>query len=337
MNPRLVVTSSLLFSTLTFGNLNCTYGAEAVSLKIPKNLRTVFSNRPPSGPNELRAMQDHIQTLVQQVNPAIVGIRSGPIYGSGVIVSKDGYVLTAAHVAGDPNRRARVRLLDGRRVRARKLGTHQRSDMGMLKIVEDGEGDWPYLELGASEPLRSGTWCAAMGFPGGFEIGSDPVLRLGRVLSNRTDAIRTDCTLISGDSGGPLLDMSGRVVGIHSRVGARMDVNLHIPVDDFRRGWDRLADGQRWGFMSRPGVYIGVEHDHVSDAATVGRVYPSSPAARAGIQPGDTVMRFADRPVTSFGSLVNLVQSQEPGNEVAVRVRRGDDEIDLRITIGDDT
>ena len=347
MNPRTTNTSSILLSVIFAGCLNWSVGAETNALvetsalvetnvlRVSNDLEPIFASRPPSGPDDLRAMQEHIRSLVERVKPAVVGIRSGPIYGSGVIVNSKGYILTAAHVAGESNRRARVLLSDGRSVRARKLGTHRRSDMGMLQILEEAE--WPYLELGQSKPLQSGNWCAAMGFPGGFEIGSKPVLRLGRVLSGRAEAIRTDCTLISGDSGGPLLDMSGRVIGIHSRVGARMDVNLHIPVDDFRRGWNRLADGQRWGLMSQPGAYIGVVHDPESDAARIRQVYPSSPAARAGIRPGDTVMRFAERPVTDFNSLFSLVQSQKPGSEVEVRIRRGEDEIDLRITIGDDT
>src|SRR5205807_4246056 len=94
-------------------------------------------------------------------------------------------------------------------------------------------------------------WCVVTGHPGGFRPGRSPVVRVGRILElNLTSPrayLRTDCTLVGGDSGGPLFDMHGRVIGIHSRIGGSITANLHVPVDTYRETWDRLVKGERWG------------------------------------------------------------------------------------------
>src|SRR5262249_11555062 len=155
------------------------------------------------------AMQSHVQLLADRLKKSTVCVQVGRAWGSGVIISKDGYVLTAAHVAGRPNQDCTFELYDGRKLKGRTLGLYRSLDAGLMKIAEDAE--FPWAEVGNSGKLREGQWCIAMGHPGGFQSERGAVLRLGRVLLLQNDAITTNCTLVGGDSGGPLFDMDGRV------------------------------------------------------------------------------------------------------------------------------
>ena len=168
----------------------------------------------------------------------------GRANGSGVIVSEDGYILTAAHVAGEPNREAIVVLSNGDQVRGVTLGLNEILDAGMIKITEQGK--WKFAQLGDSSKVRAGQWCLATGHPGGYDPDRAPVLRMGRIIKVRKEAIITDCTLVGGDSGGPLFDINGRVIAVHSRIGKNLAVNVHVPVERYRKYWDRLAKGDAW-------------------------------------------------------------------------------------------
>ena len=102
-----------------------------------------------------------------------------------------------------------------------------------------------------SAEMKKNDWCVVTGHPGGFKTGRSPVVRVGRILEiNNSVAAKyicTDCTLVGGDSGGPLFDMQGRVIGIHSQIRARITENVHVPVNTYRETFDRLAKGDVWG------------------------------------------------------------------------------------------
>jgi hypothetical protein len=213
----------------------------------PVPLPPALSKPAPEGPEDLRAIEKQVQAVVAKVMPAVVGVRIGPGQGSGVIVSADGYVLTAGHVSGKPGRDVQVLLPDGRKLKAKALGRNGSIDSGLLKITEPGT--WPHVEMGKSGGLKRGQWVVAIGHPGGYRKNRTPVVRVGRVLQATRYLIRTDCTLVGGDSGGPLFDMTGRVVGIHSRIGLSIFENVDVPVDTYRQTWDRLARGENWGGM----------------------------------------------------------------------------------------
>ena len=299
-------------------------------------VRPLVEGTAPGSVSELLAMQRHVQAVAKRVIPATVAIRVDQAHGSGVIINPEGYVLTAAHVAGAPHQKARIRLHDGRLVYGTTLGVFRTKDAGLIKITTDGS-NWPHASMGNSGGLEGGHWCVATGHPGGFQEGRAPVLRLGRVLKRERDAITTDCTLIGGDSGGPLFDMRGQVIGIHSRIGEPLVQNLHVPVNAYRTTWDRLVAGEAWGTL--PGTeyepYIGVQGE--SPAGRIARVedvLDGSPAEAAGILPGDVIIRFGRRRVTNFESLINLVLEQEPGRSVSVEVLRGEEEVRMEITVG---
>jgi serine protease Do len=211
----------------------------------PFKLPAVFSKAAPENANDLREMEAHVQKVVIKVMPSVVGLRIGNGQGSGVIVSEDGYVLTAGHVSGDPHQTVRITFPDGKELKGKSLGRNIDVDSGLIKITS--EGKFPFLEMGQSSDLKLGQWVIAIGQPGGFRPGRAPVVRVGRILSLSRSVIRTDCALVGGDSGGPLFDMQGRVIGIHSRIGDTIHENVHVPVDNYRKTWTRLAKGESWG------------------------------------------------------------------------------------------
>lgn len=205
----------------------------------------------PENVDDLVSIEKHVQRVIERVNPTVVGIIVGKGQGSGVIISEDGLVLTAGHVSGKPGQDAIVRLVDGTTRKAKTLGQNKGIDSGMVQIIPDpakkGE-KFPFLEMGKSADLKTGQWVLAIGHPGGFRPNRTPPVRLGRILMTNQFLIRTDCTLVGGDSGGPLFDMHGKVVGIHSRIGGKeITENVHVPVDTYRQTWDKLVKGESWG------------------------------------------------------------------------------------------
>jgi S1-C subfamily serine protease len=314
-------------------------------LEAAERPETAIETRPalpvavPSSVSDLATLQQRMQTLSQSVIHATVAVQVGAAQGSGVIVSPDGYVLTAAHVAGKPGRTAILVLHDGRRVRGQTLGVFRTMDAGLIKINDEARPSsgsaWHYAIMGKSEDLKPGQWCLATGHPGGHESAPTPVVRVGRILTiDQNSAITTDCTLIGGDSGGPLFDLQGRVIGVHSRIGGSLKLNLHVPVTTYRVSWERLAAGDAWGYVPGNRPFIGVQGESNSNAAKVAAVIEGTPAEKAGLRVGDLISRFAGKQVTSFESLQELVESQEPGATVEMEVLRGDRRIRLEITVG---
>lgn len=307
---------------------------------IPVALTRVFPNGTPETLEDLRLMDAYQQDLVRKVSPATVGLQIGATQGSGVIVSADGYVLTAAHVAGQAGLEVRVIFSDGRFHRGRTLGMNKSVDAGLIKLdppaADGAETPWPFVEMGRASELRPGSWCLALGHPGGYQAGRSPVARFGRVLVTRESVIETDCILVGGDSGGPLFDMQGRVVGVHSRIGSQLTKNLHVPVGAYRTDWDRLARGDSWGSLltviGRP--VIGVLGDRNTDEPRIAEVLPASPAEQAGLQPGDLITRFDGEEVPKFHTLKELVDRRQPGDEVKVEILRDDTPLEFHLIIG---
>jgi serine protease Do len=297
----------------------------------PASAPEVFDTAP-SSVADLKAMQERIRAVSQKALSRTVAVRIGSAFGSGVVVSPDGYIATAAHVIGGPGRTADIRFTDGRRARGRTLGVNRSADAGLVKLV--GDGPWDFAELGKSSDLKPGQWCLAIGHPGGFERERGPVLRLGRILTLHDDFVSTDCPLIGGDSGGPLFDLDGRVIAIHSRIADPLTANIHVPADRFHESWDRLAKGETWGLLPGTMPFVGVRGDPDRDDAFVAQVVPGSPAERAGVRAGDLIVQFAGRPVTSFRSLVAIVRSSEPGDRVVVEVERGESRQRLTVVVG---
>lgn len=291
----------------------------------------------PEGKADLLGLQQRFREIAERVLPCTVGVQLGGGSGSGVIVSPDGYVLTAAHVSGKPGRGVTLVLQSGRRVNGKTLGANFGIDAGLIKI--DGDERWPYVDLGRSGPLKAGAWCLATGHPGGFQAGRTSPIRVGRVLNNPTQGVVTDCMLVGGDSGGPLFDMQGQVIGIHSRIGDSLAANIHVPVDAYLDGWERLVKGESWGDSGDNGPkkgdpFLGVSGDPSTSTAKLAAVHPNSPAEKAGLQVGDVVTRFAGKEIKDYGSLVTAVRAAKAGQEVEIEILRGETKKSLKVTLG---
>jgi serine protease Do len=314
-------------------------------------LARVLEGGAPRSLDDLKEIQKRIRQLTDRILPATVAIQVGRANGSGVIIDPDGHVLTAAHVAGVPGRQARIHLPDGQTVSGITLGLNQELDAGLVRITDSGR--WPHARLGKSNDIKAGQWCLATGHPGGYDLKRPPVLRWGRVLRVEDEAILTDCALVGGDSGGPLFDLQGNVIGVHSRIGKPLTVNVHVPVDRYTQSWDRLVKGDMWGLLATEelpaeaapsdagavvsnAAWLGVfsETRTNSGAAIITRVAPNSPAARAALQPGDIVLRVGDVAIDSFEALQAEIRSRQPGERVVIHVRRNDAVMPLNVQLG---
>ncbi len=213
-------------------NRSAVFAQDGTVIEAPKDL---------SG---FKAIESRIKAVVQKVLPAVVGVRVGGASGSGVIVSEDGIVMTAGHVVRKPGQDVTFILHDGKTAKGKTLGMSMPTDIGLMKITESGK--WPFAPRGDSSSVKPGQWCVAFGHPLGYRQGRPPVARVGRVLEKTERIIRTDCPLVGGDSGGPLFDLDGMIIGINSRIAGPADVNLHAPVDLFRQSWERLLKGESW-------------------------------------------------------------------------------------------
>lgn len=288
----------------------------------------VFAKAAPESLDDLVAMEARVKELVAKLTPSTVAVRVGGAMGSGVVI-EGGYVLTAGHVSGKPGQKATVILHNGKRLAAETLGRNQQMDSGLIKLLE--ETDVPPVEMGSTSELKRGDWCLCLGHPGGYQPGRPPVVRLGRVVRIDRTAIRTDCTLVGGDSGGPLFDMQGRVIGIHSRIAASLTANFHVPIDTYVATFDRLVEGRDMSGTGRP--VIGVRGEDHEQGCRIIELFPDFPAAKAGLREGDIIVRLDNAKVGSLLDLVGAVNNHEPGDEVTIEYLRGSERIVRKVTL----
>ena len=198
-----------------------------VGFVIPSSLLSsaikAWEKESPSGYEDLLQIENQIATTLDRAKQAVVSIETSDGAGSGVIVSADGLVLTAAHVIGERGKKLTVILHDGRKVSALSLGGSVFSDAGMLRM--DTNETFGFASIAEVKESKLGDWCYALGHPNGFNEFRGQVLRLGRIIGKQDETMQTDCRLLGGDSGGPLFNLKGQVIGIHSRISQLPDEN----------------------------------------------------------------------------------------------------------------
>jgi serine protease Do len=269
-------------------------------------------------------MERHVKALAARVSPAVVEVEVGSGSGSGVVISADGLVLTAGHVCGEVNRNVRFTFPDGKTARGKTVGANHDNDTGLMRITD--RGPWPHAEMGDLRQALIGDWALALGHPGGFDSRRSLVVRLGRIIRLESDTLQTDCTISPGDSGGPLFDMHGRVIGIHSAISSSVAENFHVPVTEFYEGWKFLVKAPAGNKPAdKPQAYLGARGEDDPDGCRLTTVDEDGPAAKAGLKVGDLVVKVDEREVKLYASLLRWVAETEPGETLNLEVKRGDE------------
>ncbi len=287
---------------------------------------------------DLKKLEKQIQKVVRENTDATVSLVSPRMgaSGSGVIVSSEGLILTAAHVI-EGSKFMTVIFPDGSQEKAKVLGANYSRDSAMVKLV--GEGPWPYAEMGDSKSLEVGDFVVAMGHPKGYDPTRRPPVRFGRIMTKRElDFITTDCTLIGGDSGGPLFDLRGKVVGIHSNIGSNRQINNHAGLSGFKRSWDNMLAGKSWGVLggdlrdlNRP--VMGLNLAAVDGGLIVDSVPERGPAFAAGFLPGDIVTSIAGEKISKVEQLTGIFVDLTAGAEVEVTLIRGQKKLNKTVKL----
>ena len=291
--------------------------------------------------DDLVKLESKVEAVSKKVMPATVALLSGDTgsSGSGVIASEDGLILTAAHVVQGA-KELLVVFPDGRQVNGKVLGANYSKDIAMVKITSPGK--WPFLSMGNSKPLEAGDWVIALGHSAGFDAGRTPPVRFGRVVSKGPgNFLTTDCTLIGGDSGGPLFDLDGNIVAIHSSIGMSLTNNNHAGIDGFRDDWERMLAGEAWGALSMNPLanpempVLGIEMEMMRNirGVIVRSVVPGSPAAVSGVRTRDLITHLDGSEIRNAPELLQVLAKRQPGDTVKLSVLRDEEKLEMNVTL----
>ncbi|MBL8418366.1 MAG: DegQ family serine endoprotease [Dechloromonas sp.] len=266
--------------------------------------------------------------------------------GSGFIVSGDGFILTNAHVV-DGADEVTVRLTDKREFKAKIIGADKRTDVALIRIEASG---LPTVKLGDPAQLKVGEWVVAIGSPFGFDnsVTAGIVSAKGRSLpqENYVPFIQTDVAINPGNSGGPLFNMRGEVVGINSQIysrsGGYMGVSFAIPIDVAMEIQNQLRASGKVS-RGRLGVVIQEVNKELAESlglnkpmgAVVNAVEKGGPADKAGLEPGDVILKFDGKPINASADLPRLVAATKPGTRSTLQVWRKGTTRDIAVTVGE--
>ncbi len=291
--------------------------------------------------SDLVKLEARVEAVADKVMPATVALISEETEssGSGVIANAAGLVLTAAHVVQGTDE-ITVVFPNGEQEKGKVLGANFSKDIAMVQI--QGKGPYPFVEVGDSKPLAAGDWVVALGHSAGFDAARTPPVRFGHVVSKGPgNFLTSDCTLIGGDSGGPLFNLDGKVVGINSSIGYSLKNNNHAGVDGFRADWKDLMAGKKWGRLSMDpfenpempvlGIQMGQRRD--VKGVPVENFYDGSPAAAAGVRANDVIQSIDGETVRNREKLRAALAKRQPGDKVKLGILRDGVALTIPVTL----
>jgi serine protease Do len=210
----------------------------------------------------------------------------------------------------------------------------------MMKITE--KGTYPFIDIDRSESARLGDWVFALGHSGGFDKERGSVVRLGRLVRMANSTFQSDCTLIGGDSGGPLFDLGGKLIGIHSRVGLQLQSYMHVPMSEFIKNWDGLTKAEFIGegpFAKKPekgSGFLGLATESRNEGGLrVTKVGSKSPSETAGVKEGDVLLKLNDTALEKREQLQDLLKEMAAGDEVKLDMLRDGKPQTLTFNLGE--
>lgn len=306
-------------------------------LMIPGSLHSsaikAWEKESPNGYEDLLQIENQIGTTLDRAKQAVVSVETSDGAGSGVIVSADGLVLTAAHVIGDRGKKITAILSTGKRVSAVSLGGSVFSDAGMLKI--ESKAGLPFVNLAKARNSSLGDWCYALGHPSGFDSTRGQVLRLGRIIGKQDETMQTDCRLLGGDSGGPLFNLNGEVIAIHSRISQQADENFHIPIETFVSNWDFFMTDEFYNAQKlEEGGFLGVASSLAPEGLTILGIVEGSAAEKFGLLEGDILRALDGEPLDSREKLAILVSNKSPDDTVVLELTRSGRLLTFKVPLG---
>lgn len=299
----------------------------------------------PANISELKSLEAKVKGVVEKVLPATVSLFSfnSGASGSGVVVNGDGLILTAGHVVRGTEE-ITVIFPNGKQATGKVLGANYSRDSAMIQILDPKpKGGWPHAKVGDSKNLASGDLVIALGHAGGYDSVRTPPVRFGRVIAHgQNQFISTDCALIGGDSGGPLFDLNGHVVAIHSSIGDQLSSNNHAGIAGVLQDWDKLKKGDTWGRLGGSSLLddpdspvIGImSGPSAGPGIRIQQVFEGGPAQLAGLRKGDIIHRINDRPVANLRALHIVIARHQPGEAIEVHAYRGKNPISREVKLG---
>ncbi|MPY94307.1 MAG: PDZ domain-containing protein [Acidimicrobiia bacterium] len=322
--------------------------ATTVGSTIPDEQRSPSTSEAPSSsttpttnvaPPSLDPSLEPLVAAAKAAKPAVVQIETPTGLGSGFVFTDDGYVLTAAHVVAGSDRVA-IRLGDGSGYEGQVVGVNEDTDVAVIKIV-DPPADLPVASLALEDAPQVGQQVIAIGSPFGLDqtVTAGIVSTVSRpvpVGQNVVGMIQTDAPINSGNSGGALVDLQGRVIGINDQIrttsGDNAGIGFAVPIDLAYQVAQLIIQGQPVQFG-----FLGVTTDEPSfgqSGALVTQVMDGSPAAQVGLQEGDVIVAVDGQAVRSYEELISGIRSRQPGETLELAVLRGEEQVTVEVTLG---
>ncbi|MDP6634923.1 MAG: PDZ domain-containing protein [Phycisphaerae bacterium] len=320
---------------LTSLTIACTGGSHAVFDHIYlARSHADFKRLPPApSPEEtnLKARRVLAGPILKKGFPAVVLVKVGDQQAGGVLVGEEGYVMTVGHLLVGGGDDASIRLPDGRTVRGKIAGVYRSADVGLVKITD--KGPWKGLELTEETLHPRGGLYVGFSFARSFKGGKAPTSYITDISDSGYWTYQGGFTQKDAIVGGPLLDARGRIVGVHNQMpsgGGMRFSRLH----SVRHEWRRLKRGDKWNeWLSGSGPMLGFHSAIRRGGCGVAIVYPNTPAAAAGMKPGDLITHIDNDTVDSFETLVKVLTDKDPGREVTVVFKRGSQTLRKKIRL----